>query len=111
MDSPHEWHPVLRHARLPKTLDAYPESFRRDNIEGHVRLWVVISQDGAIQRSEVYGSSGIPELDAIAQQVLKNATYRPATSDGKPTSCVGIIPLDFKLHPLRPSNATAIPAK
>jgi TonB family protein len=93
---------VAPNEQSPKVLLApppnYPAAAMRGNIQGTVRLQVVIDQDGAV--TDVRPISGHPMLVQPAVDAVKNWTYRPTLLNGSPVSVVTTVDVPFTLPPL-----------
>ncbi len=81
-------------ARKPKTKVApvYPDVARRMNIEGTVKLAVVVSPNGTVKSSKAVG--GHPLLVNAAVTAMKQWKFEPA-----PNESSGIV--EFKFQPQR----------
>jgi TonB family protein len=74
----------------------YPESARKQAIQGTVFLSIVIGTDGNVGKIEV--TEGIREdLNRAATEALKKSKWLPAEKDGKPVEAQFTIPVAFKL--------------
>ncbi|MDQ1472149.1 MAG: periplasmic protein TonB [Bryobacterales bacterium] len=93
---------VAPNAQSPKVLLApppnYPAAAMQGNIQGTVRLQVVIGQDGAV--TDVRPISGHPMLVQPAVDAVKTWTYRPTLLNGSPVSVVTTVDVPFTLPPL-----------
>ncbi|ROO29283.1 hypothetical protein SAOR_04210 [Salinisphaera orenii MK-B5] len=56
----------------------YPQQARNDDIEGTVRLYIVVDQDGQVISHHIERSSGSAVLDAAAEQMLRQAQPLPS---------------------------------
>lgn len=80
------------------TPPPYPRVAITDGVEGVVLLRVLVGIDGKPVEVSIEKSSGHRVLDREAQRhVLRNWTFRPATSNGRPVQAVGLVPIDFNL--------------
>ena len=61
-------------SRRVEELRHYPASARLDTAEGKVVVKFVIHEDGSIGEAEVFQSSGRPDLDKAALEILRRAT-------------------------------------
>jgi len=81
-------------------LDAnlhYPESARKQNVQGKVIVKFVITETGAIGNCVVVKSVS-PDIDSEALRVVKNMPpWSPGLSDGKPVNVYFNLPINFKL--------------
>lgn len=79
--TPYEIRPKLLNAPdVQKALLAsYPLRFQQAGVEGVAQLWIYIDEEGRVQRTRIYTSTGYEELDAIAQEVVDGtARFSPA---------------------------------
>ena len=75
----------------------YPESAKKNGIQGQVVIKFCISKKGKLSDYEVYKSAS-PDLDAEALRVVKTITrFEPGRKDGEPVSTWHYIPINFKL--------------
>lgn len=58
---------------------AYPETARRFNVTGVVKVQVVIAPDGQIKATKIIG--GHPLLVNVVEETLKKWKYAPATTE------------------------------
>ncbi len=70
------------------TSNDYPSQALREEREGTTRFRVSVSADGRVTDCQVTGSSGSPDLDAVAcQKITQRARFNPATDgEGQPTT-------------------------
>lgn len=74
----------------------YPDSARKNGIEGKVFVEVVISATGKVEKTEV--KRGVnPDLDQAAVTAIQKIDWKPGKMDGKPEKMVVVIPVQFKL--------------
>src|SRR5690606_19222752 len=58
---------------------SYPALYRNAGIGGKAVLWVVIDEAGAVRNTRVVTSTGFPELDDVAERILRDrAHFTPA---------------------------------
>jgi TonB family protein len=75
----------------------YPESAKRDEVEGTVIISVVIEADGSVSDLEI--AENIREdLDQAAIDAVKQTQWIPARKDNEPLACKIFIPVQFKLE-------------
>jgi protein TonB len=75
---------------------AYPESAKKDTLEGVVYLRVLISEGGAVK--EVHVEKGVREdLNKAAVDAMKQWLFKPPTKKGKPVQTTVVVPFKFKL--------------
>ncbi len=76
----------------------YPESARRDKVEGRVMLDVQINGNGRVGSVRVLSSSGSPVLDSTAISAVKRWSFSPAREDGRPVSSQVHVPFRFSIR-------------
>lgn len=75
----------------------YPESAKKNGIQGQVVIKFCISKKGKLSDYEVVKSAG-PDLDAEALRVVKTITrFEPGRRDGEPVSTWHYLPINFAL--------------
>jgi TonB family protein len=74
----------------------YPESARKDNLEGNVVVKTTIDEQGQVQGPAVETSSGHQILDQAALDAVSAWTFKPATLKGKPVAVLYSITVRFK---------------
>lgn len=75
----------------------YPESLRRENVEGEVTIGFSIKEDGSVDEIEILNKSN-PSFEREAIRIIKSMPkWKPATKDGKPMSFGMRIPVFFKI--------------
>ena len=99
----------------PKAMDFYPMTARRDELSGTILLQIAADDTGCLQHIEVIRSSGAPELDAAALDLVARSQFAPAVRDGKPVGTTARLPVVFKLDNVpsadaRPSTGALAPA-
>ncbi len=62
----------------------YPSRLREAGIGGTVILHVFVDADGVPTRSQIAESSGYPQLDAAAREVIDRMEFSPALNRDKP---------------------------
>src|SRR5271163_3633642 len=75
---------------LSKPSPAYPDVAKRLNLEGTVKIEVVVGPDGIIKDTKVIG--GHPILVDSALKALRDWRYEKASTETR-------LELDFKFHP------------
>ena len=74
----------------------YPESAKKDSIEGKVVVKVRIDETGIVRDCRVI--RGVrSDLDSAAVNTVRNVKFTPAISQGKPVAATVMIPIDFRL--------------
>lgn len=74
----------------------YPETAKKDGLEGTVYVEVFVSETGAVDSVRV--QKGVREdLDMAAVAALEGVTFEPGLKEGKPAKVKVIIPVRFRL--------------
>ena len=74
----------------------YPESAKKERVQGNVMLAVVVKKDGTV--GEVTVKKPLhPELDEAAVKAMKKWEFRPGTKDGKPVDVAVDVEMTFNL--------------
>lgn len=81
--------PAITRKVKTKVAPAYPETARRMNLGGTVKLIVVVGTNGSVKSTTAVG--GHPLLVAAAQDVVKNWKFAPG-----PEESSGVIEFTFK---------------
>lgn len=78
--TPYEVKPEPRNrAQIQRDIERnYPSTLRDAGIGGRVVVWLYIDEQGHVQNTRVHTSSGYPQMDQAAENVLRNATFTPA---------------------------------
>ncbi len=76
----------------------YPETARRDKVEGRVMLDVQINSNGRVGSVRVFSSSGSGVLDSTAISAVKRWSFSPARKDGRPVSSQVRVPFRFSIR-------------
>ncbi|MBB1087618.1 energy transducer TonB [Lysobacter sp. SG-8] len=77
----------------------YPVELACADIGGTVTMKVVIGPAGGVTDVQVTGSSGVPELDAAAQEGVRAWEFTPATRNGQPIAQTIQVPMTFNPTP------------
>lgn len=78
-------------------LPEYPQAARANNLEGTVRLEVLISRDGKPRRVRVVRSSGHASLDEAALRAVWLWRFKPPRYEGLPVDNVTVdVPITFR---------------
>ena len=81
-----------------QTTPHYPESARREGVEGVVTLRFEVLPSGKVGTIQVQRSAGRPDLDRAAMEAIKTWLFEPARR-GKETVAVWVIlPVRFELN-------------
>ena len=90
--------PSLPARVLRRYEPGYPETARRDKVEGRVMLDVQINSNGRVGSVRVFSSSGSRVLDSTAISAVKRWSFSPARKDGKPVSSQVRVPFRFSIR-------------
>jgi len=74
----------------------YPESAKKERVQGSVMLSVVVKKDGTVGDVTVKKPLH-PELDEAAIKVMKQWEFRPGTKDGKAANIAVDVEMTFNL--------------
>lgn len=75
----------------------YPESARRQGIEGTALLRFQVLTDGRIGEVLVERSAGHPDLDLAAVQAIKRWRFEPARRNHRAVAAWAVLPVEFRL--------------
>lgn len=75
----------------------YPREARRKGWTGHVRVHVLISEQGTVQQVQLASSSGHIELDEAGMRALQKWRFHPAQKNGHAIAAWVFIPVLFRL--------------
>jgi TonB family protein len=76
----------------------YPDSARRQGVEGTVLLKARVTERGRVDEVEIETSAGHPELDQAAIEALRRWRFEPARRGREPVAAWVLIPFQFKLQ-------------
>lgn len=76
----------------------YPDTCRKNDIEGKVLVAVLIGVDGKQEKLQVLESVDI-NLDHAAMRAIQESEFAPALQNGKPVKTWVRIPVQFSLGP------------
>ena len=76
----------------------YPESARRQGVEGTVLLKIRITEQGSVEDVQVERSAGHPDLDQSAMEAVQRWRFEPARRSGEPVAVWVQLPVVFKLQ-------------
>jgi protein TonB len=76
----------------------YPPLLRDAGIQGQVRVWFYIDQDGAVVDTRVHETSGQAGLDAAALRVADRMRFSPALNRDRPVAVWVSIPITFRVR-------------
>ena len=74
----------------------YPESAKKERVQGNVMLAVVVKKDGTVGEVTVKKPL-LPELDEAAVKAMKQWEFRPGTKDGKAVDVTVDVEMTFNL--------------
>ena len=86
--------PVGKRKIIYKEKIEYPLWAQKKGIEGEVKIKFWVNPEGKISDTEIFISSGFPEIDLYAEENFKKWIFEPAMSD---KDVWGIITFIFKL--------------
>lgn len=87
--------PIGGFAAIQKNLK-YPESARKEGIEGRVFLKAAIDENGEVFKTEVLKSLS-EDCDAAALEAVQKTKWKPAQAGGKPVKVWISLPVMFQL--------------
>lgn len=90
--------PVFNAAYLHNTPPAYPDTARREGVEGRVLLEIDVTPQGRAGDVTVQHSSGSPVLDNAAREAVKNWRFVPARRGDEMLESKVTVPIEFKLE-------------
>ena len=73
----------------------YPEMAKEAQIEGTVRLRVLVGRDGRVKKERV--ERGVTYLDDAAKQAVRKWVFKPALRKGSPVSAWTDVDVEFEL--------------
>lgn len=76
----------------------YPESARRQGVEGTVLLKMRITEHGRVEDVQVERSAGHPDLDQSALEAVRRWRFEPARRAGAAVAMWVLIPVEFKIQ-------------
>ena len=84
---PYDTPPRLRNTtEIQRLLQRfYPQNLREAGIGGRVELWLYVTDQGRVERTEVKTSSGNSQLDQAAQRVADQMSFTPAMNRDRRT--------------------------
>lgn len=74
----------------------YPETARRDGLEGLVRLQVAVDAAGQVGTISVLQAVRA-DLDSAAVRAVRAVSWEAARSAERPLPCLVVVPIDFRL--------------
>jgi TonB family protein len=82
---------------VKKVPPEYPAEARQNNIQGTVKIQVIIQKDGSVTIQNVV--EGDPILSPAAIEAVKQWRYEPTLFDGNPVDVQTTIEVNFMLKP------------
>ncbi len=82
-----------------KVSPDYPDSWKREGIQGVVHLRATITKEGTVR--DVTVIDGVPPLVKSAETALKQWRYKPTTVDGDPVDVQTTVAFTFALTPVK----------
>jgi TonB family protein len=76
----------------------YPESARRQGIEGTVVVKAYVTEQGRVEQAQVERSAGYPDLDQAAVEAVGRWRFEPARRGRQPMAMWVSIPVKFVLN-------------
>ena len=76
----------------------YPESARRQGVEGTVLLKVRVTEQGRVEVVQLERSTGHQDLDQAAIEAVRRWRFEPARRGNQATAVWALIPVTFKLE-------------
>jgi len=77
----------------------YPDSWKRQGIQGVVHLRATITKEGTVRNITVV--DGVPLLVKSAETAFKQWRYKPTTADGVPVDVQTTVVFTFALNPVK----------
>ncbi len=77
---------------------AYPALLERRQIEGTVRVKILIGRDGRVRQVQIVSSSDPKFSEATERQALKSWRFRPATRGGEPVEDWQVLTVRFSIN-------------
>ena len=71
---------------------------RQAQLEGTVRIRVLVKKDGSVGDAIIQISSGITSLDDAALKAVYGCKFKPAIQNGRPVKVWVSFPYEFILH-------------
>jgi TonB family protein len=82
-----------------KVSPDYPDSWKRQGIQGVVHLRATITKEGTVR--DVTVIDGVPPLVKSAETAFKQWRYKPTTVDGVPVDVQTTVAITFALNPVK----------
>jgi protein TonB len=84
---------------IHKVSPDYPDSWKREGIQGVVHLRATITKEGTVRDVKVI--DGVPPLVNSAETAFKQWRYKPTTVDGVPIDVQTTVAITFALTPAK----------
>jgi periplasmic protein TonB len=81
-----------------QVLPRYPESARRQGIEGTVLVKALVTEQGRVEQVKVERSAGHTDLDQAALEAVSRWRFEPARRGRQPVAVWVLIPVEFTLR-------------
>ena len=78
-------------------VPSYPESARRQGVEGVTTLRFQVHTDGSVTEMSVVHSAGHPDLDQAAMEAVRKWRFEPARRGKDPVVVWVTLPVRFEL--------------
>ncbi len=75
----------------------YPDELRKREVEGQLKLKVLIDIQGKVKELEIIKSSGFEKMDNAALKAVKEWKFSPGKKDKKTVESIIIVPISFKI--------------
>ncbi len=99
---------VVMRTRLVKAVPPkYPQDARKKNVQGVVKLEIVIGRNGRVKSEKV--TDGPKLLVKAAENAVKQWRYKPTLLKGKPIEVETAVEVEFKLVPPKKKAAKGKP--
>ena len=82
-----------------KVSPDYPDSWKRQGIQGTVHLRATITKEGTVR--DVTVVDGVPPLTKSAENAFKQWRYKPTTVDRVPVDVQTAVAISFSLSPAK----------
>ena len=77
----------------------YPDSWKREGLQGTVHLHITIAKDGSVRDVKVVDGDAL--LAKSAEKAVKQWRYKPALKNGEPVEVQATVAVAFALKPIR----------
>lgn len=90
---------------------AYPAELACEGTGGQVLLMLTIGVEGKPTDARMLRSSGVPALDAAAQEAIRNWRFEPGKVNGRPQPAKINVPITFTPPAVRPAECFVLDEK